>query len=63
MAFVTVNNFDVEHASSLLVYENLFPQIQHINGKGCIDKYTKTNDVENEPKKSFFGKVRSIFKK
>ena len=47
MAFVTVNNFDVEHASSLLVYENLFPQIQHINGKGCIDKYTKTNDVEN----------------
>lgn len=47
MAFVTVNNFDVEHASSMLVYENLFPQIQHINGKGCIDKYTKTNDVEN----------------
>lgn len=47
MAFVTTNNFDVEHASQLLVYENLFPQIQHINGKGCIDKYTKTNDVEN----------------
>ena len=47
MAFVTVNNFDVEHASSMLVYENLFPQIQHINGKGCTDKYTKTNDVTN----------------
>lgn len=47
MAFVTLNGFDVEHASSMLVYENLFPQIQHINGKGCIDKYTKTNDVEN----------------
>lgn len=47
MAFVTVNNFDVERASSMLVYENLFPQIQHINGKGCTDKYTKTNDVEN----------------
>lgn len=47
MAFVTVNGFDVEHASSLLVYENFFPQIQHINGKGCIDKYTKTDDVKN----------------
>ena len=47
MAYVLANGFDVEHASSLLVYENLFPQIQHINGKGCTDKYTKTNDVEN----------------
>lgn len=47
MAFTTVNKFDVEHASSMLVYENLFPEIQHINGKGCIDKYTKTNDVES----------------
>lgn len=46
MAFVAVNGFDVEHASSMLVYENLFPAIQHINGKGCIDKYTKTDDVE-----------------
>lgn len=45
MAFVAVNGYDVEHASSLLVYENLFPEIQHINGKGCIDTYTKTNDV------------------
>ena len=47
MAFTTLNGFDVEHASSLLVYENLFPEIQHINGKGVIDKYTKTNDVES----------------
>jgi hypothetical protein len=47
MAFVTLNGFDVEHASSLLVYENLFPEIQHINGKGCNDTYTKTNDVES----------------
>ena len=47
MAFVSVNGYDVEHASSLLVYENLFPEIQHINGKGCIDKYTKTDDVES----------------
>lgn len=46
MAFVAVNGFDVEHASSMLVYENLFPAIQHINGKGCIDKYTKTDDVK-----------------
>ena len=23
------------------------PEIQHINGKGCIDKYTKTDDVES----------------
>lgn len=47
MAFVTLNNFDVEHASSMLVYENFMPEIQHINGKGCIDKYTKTSDVES----------------
>lgn len=47
MSFVAVNGYDVEHASSLLVYENLFPEIQHINGKGCIDKYTKTDDVES----------------
>ena len=30
-----------------MVYENLFPEIQHINGKGVIDKYTKTDDVES----------------
>lgn len=47
MAFQTLQGFDVEHASSLLVYENLFPEIQHINGKGVIDKYTKTDDVES----------------
>lgn len=47
MAFVAKNGYDVEHASSMLVYENLFPEIQHINGKGCIDKYTKTDDVES----------------
>ena len=47
MAFQTLQGFDVEHASSLLVYENLFPEIQHINGKGVIDKYTITNDVES----------------
>jgi len=45
--FTAVNGYDVEHASSMLVYENLFPEIQHINGKGCIDKYTKTDDVES----------------
>ena len=47
MAFVTLNGFDVEHASQLAVYDNLFPEIQHINGKGCIDKYTKTDDIKN----------------
>lgn len=47
MAFTAINGYDVEHASSLLVYENLFPEIQHINGKGVIDKYTKTDDVES----------------
>lgn len=47
MAFKAVNGYDVEHASSMLVYENLFPEIQHINGKGVIDKYTKTSDVES----------------
>lgn len=47
MAFVALNGYDVEHASSMLVYENLFPEIQHINNKGCIDKYTTTQDVDS----------------
>jgi hypothetical protein len=47
MAFQAINGFDVEHASSMLIYENLFPEIQHINGKGVIDKFTKTDDVES----------------
>ena len=47
MAFVAVNGYDVEHASSMLVYENIFPEIQHINGKGCVDTYTKTSDVDS----------------
>lgn len=47
MSFKAVNGFDVEHASSMLVYENIFPEIQHINGKGVVDKYTKTEDVED----------------
>lgn len=47
MAFVTLNNYDVEHASSLLVYENLIQEIVHINGKGCVDTYTPTKDVES----------------
>lgn len=47
MAFVTVNNYDVEHASQMLVYENLMVGIQHINGKGVIDTYTKTDDVRS----------------
>jgi hypothetical protein len=47
MSFVALNGYDVEHASSMLVYENLFPEIQHINGKGVIDKYTKTDSVES----------------
>lgn len=47
MAFVTLNGFDVEHASNLLVMENLFPEIQHLNGRGVTDKYTKTNDVRS----------------
>lgn len=45
--FETVNGYDVQHASSLLVYENLFPEIQHINGKGCVDEYTPSKDVES----------------
>jgi hypothetical protein len=47
MAFQAINGYDVEHASSMLIYENLFPEIQHINGKGVIDKFTKTDDVES----------------
>jgi hypothetical protein len=47
MSFVTVNNYDVEHASQLLIYDNLFPEIKHINGKGVNDTYTKSDDVES----------------
>jgi hypothetical protein len=46
MAYVSLMGYDVEHYSSKLVYENLFPEIQHINGKGVTDKYTPTKDVE-----------------
>ena len=47
MAFVALNGFDVEHASKLLAMENLFTEIQHLNGKGSTDKYTKTDDVKS----------------
>ena len=47
MAFVTVNGYDVEHASSLIAYDNLYGEIQHQNGKGCIDTYTKPADIES----------------
>ena len=47
MAFQALNGYDVERASSMVVYESIFPEVQHINGKGCIDKYTKTDDVES----------------
>jgi len=50
MALFGLNGFDVEHATNLLVYENLFPAIQHINGKGVTDKYTKTDDVRSVTK-------------
>ena len=46
MAFSTINGYDVEHASSLVVYENIFQEIQHIDGKGCVDKYTPANQIE-----------------
>lgn len=47
MAYVALNGYDVEHASSLLIYENLFPEIQHLNGKGVTDKWTNRSDIEN----------------
>lgn len=46
MAFINVNGWDVEHASNLLAYDNLFPAVQHINGKGVTDKWTNTKDVD-----------------
>lgn len=46
MAFVTVNGYDVEAASSKVVYENLFQGIQHINGKGCVDTYTTADNID-----------------
>lgn len=45
MAFEQINDFSVQHASQMLIYENLFPLIQHINGKGVTDTYTKEADV------------------
>lgn len=50
MALYTLNGFSAEEATSKYVYENLFPSIQHINGKGCIDKYTLTEDVRSVTK-------------
>ena len=47
MAFVQVNDYDVEHVSNMLAYENLFPAIQHINGKGATDKWTTPKDIES----------------
>lgn len=47
MAFAQVNNYDVEHVSNMLAYENLFPAIQHINGKGATDKWTTPKDIES----------------
>lgn len=46
MAFVTVNGYDVEHASSLVIYENLIQEIQHLNGRGCVDTYTPASQIE-----------------
>lgn len=45
MAFVTVNGYSVEEASSKVVYENFLQGIQHINGKGCIDTYVKADQI------------------
>ena len=47
MALGTINGFSAEEATSKYVYENFFGGIQHINGKGCIDKYTMTDDVRS----------------
>lgn len=46
MAFVAINGYDVEAASAKVVYENLFQGIQHINGKGCVDTYTKAENID-----------------
>lgn len=47
MGFVALNGYDVEKASQYLVYENIFPEIQHINGKGVTDKYTTSDSVRD----------------
>lgn len=46
MAFVQVNAYSVEQASSKVVYENLFQEIQHINGRGCVDTYTPADQID-----------------
>lgn len=50
MALYTLNGFSAEEATSGYVYENLFPSIVHINGKGVTDKYTVSDDVRSVTK-------------
>ena len=47
MALAQVNGNVVEHASLLAFYENYFPQIKHIEGKGVSERYI----TDQDPKK------------
>lgn len=50
MALFNLNGFSAEEVTSGYVYENLFPGLQHINGKGVTDKYTVSEDVRSVTK-------------
>lgn len=47
MALAQLNGNVVEHASLLAFYENYFPQIKHIEGKGVTERYI----TDQDPKK------------
>jgi hypothetical protein len=44
MALAQLNGNVVEHASLLAFYENYFPQIKHIEGKGVTERYITDQD-------------------
>lgn len=46
MALAQLNGNVVEHASLLVFYENFFPAIKHIEGKGVSERYITDQDPE-----------------
>ena len=44
MALKQINNSVVEHATHLAFYENLFPQLKHIEGKGVNERFLNPDD-------------------
>lgn len=44
MALKIVNNSVVEHATHLAFYENIFPQLKHLEGKGVNERFLTEGD-------------------